>query len=315
MALLQNHPKRRSIAWISLGLSALLQVACGGGGEAAATGGSTSTGTGGAAAMVDRGPTAVALDADPNGLFWDAATATLYIADNDNNRVLQWTDADGLALVADLPGGAQNSAGLGQVVKTKDGTIAVTVFGFGDSGAVAFIAPDKTTGTVPNLDVTKRRVGLTVADDGTLYDAYFQNITGTKQIGAIARLDLAGVETDVVTSLKKPIGVLASGTSLVVSDQTDGTVLVAPLATPDALQTLAIVDDPDLLTSGPNGSYFTGGSTGEVRQIAADGALSTFAGGFIQIRGVAYDAANKRLFAAEHDPNGKMSALRILPVD
>src|SRR5262249_31634510 len=133
--------------------------------------------------------------------------------------------------------------------------------------------------------------------------------------GAIAKLDLAGTETDVVTSLKKPIGLLADGKNLVVSDQTDGTILVAPLTAPTALATLVVIDDPDLLTKGPKGSYFTGGSIGDMRQIASDGALSTFAGGFISVRGVAYDAANKRLFAAEHDPLGKMSALHILPVD
>ena len=39
------------------------------------------------------------------------------------------------------------------------------------------------------------------------------------------------------------------------------------------------------------------------------------AGGFLQIRGVAYDAANKRVFAAEHDAGGSLNALHILPVN
>ncbi|APR77663.1 Hypothetical protein A7982_03010 [Minicystis rosea] len=299
-------------------LAVAVPIGCGG--DPASTSGGTSTetgsgGSGGSHAMVDRGPTSIVLDGDPNGLFWDAPTGTLYIADNHNNRVLQWTDAAGIGLVADLPGGAQNSAGLGQLVKAKDGTIAVTIFGFGATGGVAFIAPDKSTGMVPSLDPVKRRIGLAIADDGTLYDSYFENITGSKQIGAIARLDLAGAETDVVTSLKKPVGLLAAGSNLIISDQTSAAVLVAPIASPTNVTTLAQLDGPDLLSAGPNGTYFTGGSNGEVRRIASDGTVSTFAGGFIQIRGVAYDAQNKRLFAAEHDPEGTKSALRILPVD
>ena len=88
-----------------------------------------------------------------------------------------------------------------------------------------------------------------------------------------------------------------------------------PLASPGAPSTLATIPGPDLLCEGPAGSFFMGGTTGEVRHIAADGSFSTLAGGFLEIRGVAYDAANKRVFAAEHDPDGAKNTLRILPVD
>ncbi len=263
---------------------------------------------------VDRGPTAIPLDGDPNGLWWDSAAATLYIADDNNNRVLQWTDEAGVALVAELPAAPQNGPGLGQLVKTKDGKIIVTRFGFGTAGDVVYVAPDKTTGKVPNLDPLRRRIGLTVASDGTLYDSYFVK-TASGQLGAVARLDLTGSEVDFIPGLKKPVGVLASGSSLFISDQTAGTVIAAPVATPDKLTVLAQVDGPDLLCEGPNGSLFTGGTTGEVRQISSDGKLSTFVGGFLQIRGVAYDAVNKRVFAAEHDAGGSLNALHILPVN
>ena len=72
------------------------------------------------------------------------------------------------------------------------------------------------------------------------------------------------------------------------------------------------------MTAGPNGSLFTGGTTGEVLQIAADGTVTTFASGFQEVRGTAYDAVNKRLFIADHDPDesdGITHKLRILPVD
>lgn len=294
-------------------LAALLLSACGGcGGEAGTTSGSS--GAPDAGPKIDRGPTALPLDGDANGLWWDDATSTLYIADDNNNRILQWTDGGGITLVADLPAAPQNGPGLGQVVKTRDGKLVVTRFGYGTAGDVVYVGADNTSGKVPNLDPMKRRIGLTIADDGTLYDSYFVK-TANGQLGAVAKLDLMGTETDFVGSLKKPVGVLASGSNLVISDQSTGSVLVAPLASPSNVATFALVDGPDLLCKGPNGSYFMGGTTGEVRQITGDGKLSTFAGGFLQIRGVAYDAANKRLFAAEHDPVGSMNALHILPVN
>ena len=312
-------------------LAALSLAACGNDGSTATSastgsgsGGTSSTGSanGGAssgtgdAGMIDRGPTSIALEADPNGLWWDDATGTLYIADDGNNRVLEWTEATGVKLVANLPAAPQDGPGLGQIVKTADGKLVVTRFGFGTAGDVVYVDADgTTTGTVPGLDVTKRRIGLTVASDGTLYDGYFVK-TATSQIGAVAKLDLAGAETDVITSLSKPVGVFADGANLIMSDQAKNSVLEAPIATPANLEALvAAIDGPDLLCAGPGGTYFTGGTTGEVRQITAAGAYSTFAGGFLQIRGVAYDAKNKRLFAAEHDPDGTMNALRILPVN
>jgi len=297
----------------------------GGAGTATGTGGATGdagTGdaaTGDAAAVdggIDRGPTAIALDADANGLWWDEATDTLYLADDENNRVLAWTDSGGSRLVANLPAQTQSDPGLGQVIKTADGKLVVTRFGYGTTGDVAFINADLSTGTVPNLDPTRRRIGLTVASDGTLYDTYFVKTT-TAQIGAVARLDLTqGAEVDVVTSLTKPVGVLASGTNLLISDQATNAVLQAPIAMPSMVTSLVpMITGPDLLCNGPGGTYFTGGSNGAIRQITLAGQYSTFAGGFLTIRGVAYDAKNKRLFAAEHDPAGLKNALRILPVN
>ena len=275
---------------------------------------SGSSGSGDAGPKVDRGPTSIPLDGDANGLFWDAALGTLIIADDDNNRLLTWTDGGGITILADLPPAPPNGAGLGQVVKTKDGSLLVTRFGYGTAGDVVYVKADKSTGKVPNLDPARRRIGLTVSSDGTLFDTYFVK-TASGQAGAVARLDLSGTETDVLPSLKKPVGVLVSGANLVVSDQAASTVVTAPIAAPDKSAVLAHLEGPDLLCEGPNGSFFTGSTTDELRQIASDGTVTSFARGFLSVRGVAYDAANKRLFAAEHDPAGKANTLRIVPVD
>src|SRR5262245_18412615 len=42
----------------------------------------------------DRGPTGIALSADPNGIYWDAGEQRLYITDDNSNAILTW-DGDG----------------------------------------------------------------------------------------------------------------------------------------------------------------------------------------------------------------------------
>ena len=297
--------------------SVFLLMACGDGGSSATGGAGGAGGSGGggdAGIVVDRGPTGIPLDGDANGLFWDAAGKTLYIADDNGNRILKWTDESGISLAADLPPGPPNSPGLGQVVRMADGTLVIPRFGGGFAGDVVYAKPDGTNGVVPNLDPIRRRIGLTVAEDGALYDTYFVAMNGVK-LGAVAKLDLAGSEVDVIGSLKKPVGVLAVGADLVAGDQEAGLVLRAPAASPADQVVIAQIPTPDLLCDGPNGTFFTGGKDGSVRQIIGGGKWSDFASGFQEVRGVAYDAENGRLFIADHDPVGTAHFLRILPVE
>lgn len=310
-----HHPIATPLAAVAL-LGML--SACGGGtGPSASGSASGASSGGGSGVVVDRGPTSISLDADPNGLFWDAETATLFIADDNGNRILSWTDPQGLGLAAELPAAPPDSAGLGQVVKMKDGTLVVPRFGGGTAGDVVFAKPDGTNGVVPNLDPLRRRIGLTVTEDGTLYDTFFVAMNGIK-LGSVAKLDLAGSEAEVITGLKKPVGVLAAQGDFIVTEQETGNVLRAPIASPDQLVVIAQLVGPDLLTDGPNGTFFTGGKDGSVRQIVGGGEWSDFASGFQEVRGVAYDAENKRLFLADHDgveEDGVTHFLRILPVD
>jgi hypothetical protein len=266
---------------------------------------------------IDRGPTILAVDGDPNGLWWDAASGTLYLADDNGNRVLQWTDGAGFSLLADLPSTTADSPGLGQLVLDSVGNLVVTRFGGGSAGDVVYVKPDGSTAVVPNLDPTRRRLGLTLGADGTLYDSWFiKNDTG--RVGSVGILDLAGSDAEFATGFQKPVGALVQGTTLYVSDQDLGAVLKLELSTPQSHQNFAVVDGPDLLAAGPNSSLFTGGTDGTVRQIDSTGAVTTFATGFQQARGVAYDAENRRLFVADHDvadSNGSTNFLQILPVN
>lgn len=264
------------------------------------------------AIVVDRGPTTVLIDGDPNGLYW--SNNQLYIADDNNNRILKWTDAAGIGLVGDLPDAAAEGAGLGQLVVQSDGTIVVTRFGYGTSGDVVTLSADGQGSVVPRLDRERRRIGLALAADGSLYDSWF--ISGGA--AAVSALDLSGQESNVISSLGKPVGVLAVGDNLFVSDQDTDEILQVPLSSPRDVSVFAQVMGPDLLCEGPAGSLFTGGREGDVRQIGADGSVQTVGSGYQEVRGVAYDAEHGRLFFVDHDgddSDGVTNYLQIIPVN
>ena len=264
----------------------------------------------------------LAIDGDPNGLYWDATSSTLYIADDGNNRILTYTDAAGLVQFANLPAAPASGPGLGQLIPLPDGSLLVTRFGYGTTGDVVQVMPNSSGGAtsaiIPNLDPTKRRIGLARADDGTIFDTYFTK-NGTGYVGAVASLTLAGVETDVVTGLQKPVGVLVIGPTFYMDDQDTNELYTTPLtfdggASPGTLTEFAQLPDADLLCVGPSGTIFSGGADGNVRQIDSSGNVTVFATGFTAARGVAYDAANGRLFIANHVGASGPNTIEVRPV-
>lgn len=266
----------------------------------------------------ERGPKVIEVDGDPNGLWWDDAEQVLYVADDNGNRVLRWTDDEGLSLVRELPDASPQGAGLGQLIRTDDGTIVVTRFGYGTAGDVVFASGSRDPEIVPDLDVERRRIGLTVAEDGTLFDSWFVRLATGDRVGAVGQLSLDGDEPEVLTGLQKPVGVLAVGSTLFVSDQDLGQILKAPQSDPSSYTVLATVEQPDLLAAGPDGSLFTGSAGGNLYRVAKSDSAAVFESGFQQVRGVAYDPTNRRVFVADHDPDesdGVSHVLHILPVD
>ena len=257
----------------------------------------------------------LAIEGDPNGLFWDDAASVLYVADDDGNRILRWTDARGFELAAALP---QGGSGLGQVVRGHDGSLVVTRFGHGKSGDVVRVASSGESAIVPGLDPTRRRIGLTVAAGSGFFDAWFVRLETGERVGAVGRLSLDGVEDELIVGLKKPVGVLAIDRELFVSDQDTGRILKASIEDPSSYGVFAALEGPDLLAAGPDRSLFTGGAGGKLYRIEADGAVKRLASGFRQVRGVAYDGTQRRLFVADHDADasdGLHHALHVLPVD
>lgn len=266
---------------------------------------------------VERGPVTISVDGDPNGLWWDAASATLFMADDENNRVLRYRDGEGISLVADLPAAPANGPGLGALARLADGTLVVVRFGGGTAGDVVYVRPDGTSAKVPNLLPERRRIGITVTQDGQLLDGYFVR-NNNVNVGSVARLTLDGTEQEVVGAMQKPVGVLAVGDTLFISDQLAGKVYRAPLSAPSQLVPFATMSMPDLLATGPGDTLLTGSRDGTVRSITPAGEVSVLAAGFQQPHGLAYDAKNKRLFVADHDgtpADGTTHTLRILPID
>ncbi|MBN8470323.1 hypothetical protein JYJ95_27770 [Corallococcus exiguus] len=267
--------------------------------------------------VIERGPKTIAVDGDPNGLWWDAESATLYMADDENNRVLRYRDGEGISKVADLPAAPADGPGLGALARLSDGTLVVVRFGGGTAGDVVYVKPDGTSAIVPNLPRERRRIGITVTDDGQLLDGYFVR-NNNVNVGSVARLGLEGTEQEIVGALVKPVGVLAVGDTLFISDQIAGKVYRSPLSAPSQLVAFATLNSPDLLAVGPNDTLLTGSRDGTVLSIRQTGEVSVVAGGFQQPHGLAYDAKNKRLFIADHDgtpADGTNHTLRIIPLE
>ena len=260
----------------------------------------------------------------PEGLWWDSATQALYIANDGGQQIIRWReDLDSFVVEARLPEIAASAGSLGQVVKAKDNSLLVTRFGFSQAGAVLQVKSDGTIGSIGGLDVKRRRIGLTVAADGTVFDGWYLVVAPSKtpMMGTVSKLALDGTgETDLVTGIGKPVGLLALGDQLYISDQLNGLVLKTPLASPGTTTTFATVAGADELAAGPGGVIFAASNTGTVWSIASNGTPTSLHDGYKALRGIAYDGDHKRLFVSEPDagnPDGGagMPMLHVLPID
>lgn len=256
------------------------------------------------------------LPGDANGCVWDAASSTLYLTDNTHDQIIAWTDAGGFKPVATLP--PMPRVGLGGVIKLASGTFVTPSFGFGINGGVLTSKGegDTTGASVPKLDPLRRRIGITLAPDGAIYVAYFVVAADKKHTGGVARLDLAaGTETDLaIADLAKPVGVVATDTTLYVSDQQRSSIVAYTFADHGVSTVAKDLPGADLLTRLPNGDFVTGGKNGSVYRIGKSGAATAIVNGYAQVRGTAYDPAGKRLFVVEHG-DADHHKLHILPLE
>ena len=249
---------------------------------------------------------AVPLAGGANALWWDAASATLYLSDNNADALLQWTDAGGLKTVGTFPTTA-SGVSLGGIVRRPDGTTLITSFGFGKSGTLFTMGADKAGNALNGLDPVRRRVGLAQDAKGALYTAYFVGGRSEKPIGGVASVAIDGktaAETEVAGSstqagFQKLVGLVATPSALYVADQSQQTIF--KIAVPGyQVSPLASVPKVDLLVQLPNGDLLTGGA-GALSRVTPAGAVTTLPGAPLeQIRGIAFDPAGKRLFLIDH---------------
>lgn len=321
---------------VAAGATALVLAACGGGGSSA-----------------DRGPTNITLaSADANGIYWDANESRLYLTDDTSNAILTW-DGDGkttfsnyVNLPALQPPATNTQVSIGELTRTSNGTFYTTRFGFGNAGTVIAVSPGRVASNLTGLDPVRRRIAVTVTGAGEIIDNWFvtppsPNATSTG--GAISLLTVNGgaaTERELVTGLSKPVGSVVVGRTLYVSDQTTGRLTSFPL---DALLTaprtasqgtlvasftadLSVPsnDNIDLTTAGADGNLYLGGRGGKLYRVTPAGVVTqldslntTANAGLLQIRGIAVDNVNRRLFVVVHstDTARAPNALRIVPLN
>jgi sugar lactone lactonase YvrE len=255
----------------------------------------------------------IELPGEVNGIMWNAKSHTLFLADSTNQAIDRWTDQGGVERALALP--HEDKLELGGLVQLADGTFVTTSFGFGKDGAVLHVLGDGKVTRVPGLDSARRRIGLTLAPDGTVYDAWFTAANGSHS-GGVSRIDLEQGEHDLaIANLGKAVGVAASSTTLYVSDQDHGSILAVSLAAPQTTTAVTSgMTSADLLTLLPSGDLVTGGRTGTVYRVTTGGKASELATGFEQVRGTAYDPERKRLFVVEHSKAGP-PRLHVLSVE
>jgi hypothetical protein len=236
-------------------------------------------------------------DVDPNGLAWDPSRRVLYVADDDRPQVMVVSNG---VVLAGRPLRDAGSGG-GGLAQLGDGSIACARFGTdGDSGIVRLLS-DEAVRAVPGLDPSRHRLG--VAAWGDLYVAWFSGPHGA-WTGGVARVDLAtGTETAVLGDLGKAVGVAILDDLLVASDQTHDSLFACHLPDCADRSLLAMIPTPDLMTASAD-ELFVSSRAGNVYGVRSDGTTRTVAsevGG--EPRGLAWDAEDRELFVAVHDPS------------
>jgi hypothetical protein len=267
---------------------------------------------------VNRGPAQFAVPAAVGGLWWDPPTQTLYLS-TAKDQLATFSDDGMTHVLATVP---QNLApipgGLGQLVRLSDGTLAVTEEGAGQFGSVFLVRTDGSVDPVGNLDPTRRRVGLALAENGQLYDTWtVLSSGGTIAAAGVSRVDPVAGETDAVAAnLGRPIGVAGANGRLYISDGVLQKIWYTPLATPGTLTVFASPSNPGLIALGRNAGLFAAGPS-QVYEIDVGGGVHDAVASSQAVGAVAWDGDHKRLFFVEVGDGdaGTTSTIRIEPLD
>jgi hypothetical protein len=267
--------------------------------------------------------TVITLNGGANALWWDAATSTLFLTDNNADALISWTPANGLQTVATLPAETAGVS-LGGIVKQADGSFLVMNFGFG-SQAMLFQVTGSTSTALTGLPQSPKHIGLAADSAGVLYDNYFtgKSKTATSGVALVTVTSTTATETEIAgpstnAGFKKLVGIVATPTAVFVSDQ--GEKAIFKIAIPGyALTTVANgLQSADQLLLMPNGDLLTGGGP-NITRVTQAGTISTVAVPtgvtFSDVEGMAYDSTGHRLFVIDHSKApGTSDTLHVIPL-
>jgi len=257
-------------------------------------------------------PYEIEITADPNGLYYHAGRETLYVVDDDNNRILSIGDDGSRGIFAEIPNpsGDPGNDGLGDIDCDDGDWFYVPRFGFGETGlgAVFKISPEGAEEAIEGVDTQWRRIGLDY-DDGQdiLYVATFNKDTTGIYAGWISVVDPgAGTEEQIITGFQKPVGVLKVGDVLLVTEQKEDAIYKVNLSADPPVREMFIDDllHPDIMEhAGEDAVYVAafdeGSGTGYVYRVTLDGSRELVGTGEWEPRGIAFDGLS-RIFISSH---------------
>lgn len=273
-------------------------------------------------------PYTLAVDALANGIAVRPKDGDLFVTDDTTNAILAEHDGREFSSFGTVPVVAGQSNGLSQVTLTPDGSeVLVARFGFGTAGAVFGVSGADSSSPWMGIDPNRRRLGLVSLGGGRALSTWFEKHGSTPPAGGLSLLTYdkathAATERDLLTGLDKPVGVVVSGSTVIVSEQGANTVVSANL---DALLSsaqptnkvtiLARVTGPDLLAIDDRGTVYTKCNKTGVCSIAKDGTVMELANDLRNARGIAVDTMRHILYVVDRSrAPGQASYIRSFPI-
>jgi sugar lactone lactonase YvrE len=243
--------------------------------------------------FIERTRPSISLAFEP-GSLWRGESRCLFIADNSNDRIWRWDPDHGLRLHAALPRSSTRPRRLGQIVADGDGLIVPC--GRGGDGGLARISVDGSVSLVPDVDPRPIRGGLSRTADGRLVGVH--HLDEQKRGSGTASIIADDGERILLQGMTEPVGVIAVGDELFITDQEEDRILCLPLFDPTFTTVFATLPRPGVLTLGPSGTLLVASDSGSVYVVDAQGRALVLATGFETVHGIAYDG-DRRIFIAE----------------
>jgi DNA-binding beta-propeller fold protein YncE len=269
----------------------------------------------------------IAVDARPNGIAVRPADGTVFLTDDATGSILASADGHTFAHYASIPAGPSQGNSLSQLAFVAPQTLLAERFGFGSASAIFSVGGKDEVRALTGTNPARRRLGLAVIAPGMALSTWF--VKSDEQQPAQGGMSLVtydlgtgtATERDLMTGLAKPVGVVVSGKTVFVSDQTNNVIVSAPLDVllaapqPVTLYTVtAHVNGPDLLAVDESGTLYTKCDKTAFCKIAQDATVTHIADGLHDARGAAIDPSRHLLYVVDRAASGGTSYVQIIPL-